>query len=50
MDILKSALVTIFKEQDPYKILKNHYEFMHGKENNHHEINKKTFIDLYQQL
>ncbi|MZK50964.1 hypothetical protein [Clostridium beijerinckii] len=52
MDILKSALVTIFKEQNPYKILKNHYYLMdmHKKENNYSIINKKTFIDLHQQL
>lgn len=50
MDVLKSALVTIFKEQNPYKILKNQYEYMRGKENNYQQINKNTFIDLYQQL
>ncbi|MFT8351873.1 hypothetical protein [Clostridium saccharoperbutylacetonicum] len=52
MDILKSALVTIFKEQNPYKILKNHYHPMdlYKKENNYSIVNKKTFIDLHQQL
>lgn len=52
MDVFKSALVTIFKEQNPYKILKNHYYKinMYKKQNNYSIINKKTFVDLYQQL
>ncbi len=49
MDILKTPLIILFKEQNPYRILANYFKFHSYKQDNFMNINKNLFIDLYQQ-
>ncbi len=47
MDIMKSPLVILFKEQNPYKVLSNYFSLDSYKKNNHRNLDKKTFSNLY---
>ncbi|MBU3071937.1 hypothetical protein [Clostridium estertheticum] len=49
MDILKSPLITIFRNQNPYRILANYFKFNSFNQDNHCVLNKRIFIDIYQQ-
>lgn len=50
MDILKTPLIAIFKEQNPYRILGNYFRFDNFKDNNYASLNKSAFMDLCQQI
>ena len=50
MDILKTPLVILFKEINPYKILSNYFEFDSSEKENHTKINKNSFVNLYQEI
>lgn len=50
MDILKTPLVILFKEINPYKILSNYFSFESSEKENYTKINKKSFISLYQEI
>lgn len=50
MDILKTPLIAIFKEQNPYRILENYYKFDDFKDNNYKTLNQNAFKDLCQQI
>lgn len=50
MDILKTPLIVIFKEQNPYRILGNFFRFDNFKSNNYAGLNKNAFMDLCQQI
>ncbi|GFP77437.1 hypothetical protein [Clostridium fungisolvens] len=50
MDILKTPLIAIFKEQNPYRILANYFRFDNFKGNNYGSLNKNVFMDLCQQI
>lgn len=50
MDILKTPLIAIFKEQDPYRILGNYFKFNNFKTNNSTILDKKVIMDLCQQI
>lgn len=50
MDIFKTPLIAIFKEQNPYRILGNYFKFDNFKTNNYITLNGTTFKDLCQQI
>ncbi|MBW9151451.1 hypothetical protein [Clostridium estertheticum] len=50
MDILKTPLIAIFKEQNPYRILGNYFKFDDFKANNYITLNDNVFKDLCQQI
>lgn len=50
MEIMRIPLEIIFKEQNPYEILKNYFKYSNLKEDNYRKINKKKFIYLYQNI
>lgn len=49
MDILKTPLVIIFKEQNPYRIISNFFRYDNFKNNNTDSIDRDMFIKLYQE-
>ena len=49
MDILKTPLVIIFKEQNPYRIISNFFRYDNYKNNNAGKLDRDTFIKLYQE-
>ncbi|MCR6514457.1 hypothetical protein M4I33_06130 [Clostridium sp. LY3-2] len=49
MDIFRSPLVIIFKEQNPYRIIDNFFRYDNFKNNNSEIIDKGMFIKLYQE-
>lgn len=49
MDILKSPLITIFRDQNPYRILANYFKFDCFRKDNHSALNKNVFMNIYQQ-
>lgn len=49
MDIFKTPLVIIFKEQNPYRIISNFFRYDNFKNNNSNRLDKEMFIKLYQE-
>lgn len=49
MDNLRVPLITLFKEQNPYRIIKNYLNVSEKIKDNYITIDKKYFIDIYQQ-
>ena len=49
MDILKTPLVILFKNQNPYRILENYFYHYTSKRSCHEKIEEKIFINLFQE-
>jgi hypothetical protein len=49
MDILKTPLVVLFKNQNPYRILENYFYNYTGKKFWHEKIEQKVFVNLLQE-
>lgn len=49
MDVLKTPLVILFKNQNPYRILANYFHNYTSKESMHNIIDEKKFVDLCQE-
>lgn len=46
---IKSALVTIFKHQNPIRILQNYFVLTSYQDDNHTRLNQNIFVDIFQQ-
>lgn len=49
MDIFKTPLVILFKNQNPYRILQDYFYDYTRKKSSHEKIDERIFIDLYQE-